>query len=57
MRNRVTVQYLDDMRVALPPIKAGWRWYDEGLKYSKKWELEDITRMCSRLVHYTKEMS
>ena len=22
------VRYVDDMRVALPPVKRGWRWYE-----------------------------
>jgi len=35
------MRYVDDMRVALPPVKPGWRWYQGGLRYTKRWELED----------------
>ena len=44
VRTWVTVRYVDDMRVALPPIKVGWRWYEGGLKYSKRWEQEDMVK-------------
>ena len=32
---------MDDMRVALPPIRPGWRWVEGELKYCKRWEVED----------------
>ena len=46
-------RYMDDGRTALPPIKPGWRWTDNSLKYCINWEQEDqelsnmeITRRC-----------
>ena len=41
VRTWLTVRYVDDMRVALPPIKSGWRWYEGGLKFNLRWEIED----------------
>ena len=35
------MRYVDDSRAILPPIKAGWRWVENSLKYSKRWERED----------------
>ena len=35
------IRYVDDTRVALPPIMEGWRWIDGALKYTRRWELED----------------
>ena len=37
----VNMRYADDGRTVLPPIKAGWKWENGGLWYSKRWELED----------------
>ena len=34
-------RYVDDSRSLLPPIKAGWRWRDNQLIFTKRWELED----------------
>ena len=38
------VRYVDDSRIALPPIREGWKWVEGALKYTKKWELEDRMR-------------
>ena len=38
------VRYVDDSRIALPPIREGWRWEGGALKFSKTWELEDIMK-------------
>ena len=37
------MRYVDDSRVILPPIKARWRWVDNGLKYSRRGEGEDCS--------------
>ena len=36
------IRYVDDIRVALPPIREGWRWVEGALKYTKRWEEEDM---------------
>ena len=41
IRTWMRMRYVDDGRVALPAIKAGWRWSDGGLKFTKRWEQED----------------
>ena len=40
-------RYMDDGRTAMYSFKHGWRWTAGGIKYSKRWELEDkdLTRM------------
>ena len=35
-------RYMDDVRVFLYAIKAGWRWWDGRLCFSKEWEDEDL---------------
>ena len=44
---------MDDSRTLLPPIKAGWRWEDGKLAYTRRWELEDG---CISGEHRTKEI-
>ena len=34
-------RYVDDSRAVLPPIKPGWRWMEDSLKYTERWEQED----------------
>ena len=34
-------RYMDDGRVFMPPIKPGWRWCGDDIKYCKAWEMED----------------
>ena len=34
-------RYVDDSRAILQPIRPGWRWVDNDLRYTKKWEQED----------------
>ena len=42
IRAWLRIRYVDDTRAILQPIKAGWRWVDGSLKYSKRWESEDM---------------
>ena len=35
-------RYMDDIRVMLMALRAGWRWYEGGLHWCKTWEEEDI---------------
>ena len=35
------MRYIDDSRTALPPLRAGWRWDQGSIRYSKVWEEED----------------
>ena len=35
------VRYVDDIRVALPAIREGWRLIDGALKFTRRFELED----------------
>ena len=35
-------RYMDDIRVMLMALRAGWRWYEGGLYWCKTWEEEDI---------------
>jgi hypothetical protein len=32
---------MDDERVALFPLRAGWRWHGEDLRWCPRWEMED----------------
>ena len=32
---------MDDSRSLFPPIKAGWKWEEGKLTYTKRWELVD----------------
>ena len=34
-------RYMDDTRVFLPEIKAGWRWDSGRIIFTKQWEMED----------------
>ena len=34
---------MDDGRVILYGLRAGWRWHDGGLWFCKQWEVEDCT--------------
>ena len=34
-------RYVDDARVYLYPVRAGWRWEEGGLWFRKEWEEED----------------
>ena len=36
-------RYMDDGRVCLPGIKAGWRWAEGELKYKEEWKNQDQT--------------
>ena len=40
-------RYVDNGRTAMYSFKHGWRWTTAGIKYSKRWEVEDkdLTRM------------
>ena len=53
----LAMRYMDDGRVILAPIKAGWRWVEGGLKWCKKWEVEDCnidaTERTSKILHHT----
>ena len=49
----LSFRYVDDSRTLLPPIKAGWRWEDGKLAYTRRWELEDG---CISGEHRTKEI-
>ena len=35
-------RYMDDSRTLLPPIKPGWRADQQGIRYCKAWEKEDM---------------
>ena len=35
-------RYMDDSRMLLPPIKPGWRADEQGIRYCKAWEKEDM---------------
>ena len=32
-------RYVDDGRLVLYPVRAGWRWFQGGLWYQKEWKL------------------
>ena len=34
-------RYVDDSRAILQPIRPGWRWVEDDLKYTMRWEEED----------------
>ena len=34
-------RYMDDGRTFLPPIKPGWRWVEDGMKFTVAWAKED----------------
>ena len=34
----LSFRYVDDSRTLLPPIKAGWRWEDGRLAYTRRWD-------------------
>jgi hypothetical protein len=34
-------RYMDDIRVVMMCLKAGWRWHEDGLYWCKEWEAED----------------
>ena len=36
--------YVDDGRVIMYGLRAGWRWHDGGLWYCKQWEVEDCSK-------------
>ena len=35
-------RYMDDIRIIIASIKAGWRWIDDELRFCKAWEEEDM---------------
>ena len=35
------LRYMDDGRIFLHPIRAGWRWIGGGMKYKEEWRRED----------------
>ena len=37
----IAARYVDDIRLVLKGLKAGWRWEGKRLKYRRKWERED----------------
>ena len=41
IRTWLRLRYVDDGKVALQPIKPGWRWHEGGQKFCKRWEMED----------------
>ena len=53
----LAMRYMDDGRAFLHAIKAGWRWSDGGLKFCRRWELEDQvltpTERTRRVLHGT----
>ena len=38
------MRYMDDGRKFLHPIKRGWRWHDNALKFCLKWQKEDSSK-------------
>ena len=46
VKNNITIasylRYMDDGRAFLHPFRAGWRWKDGGVKYTRRWEIEDM---------------
>ena len=36
-------RYMDDVRVVMMCLKAGWKWLDGGLYWNEKWEAEDLS--------------
>ena len=38
------MRYMDDGRKFLHPIKRGWRWIDNTLQYTLRWEMEDLVK-------------
>ena len=34
-------RYIDDGQKFLHPIKTGWRWIGEELRYTRRWDLQD----------------
>ena len=34
-------RYVDDGRLVLYAVRAGWRWFQGGLWYRREWETED----------------
>ena len=49
------MRYMDDGRVFLFPLKAGWRWRQGDLLFCKRWEVEDSqltpTERTRRVIH------
>ena len=41
---KLYMRYMDDGRIFSQPIKRGWRWINNSLVYSIKWEREDMSR-------------
>ena len=37
-------RYMDDTRILMPEIKAGWRWDSGRIRYCKRWEREDLEK-------------
>ena len=35
-------RFVDDGRLGLRPVRAGWRWYNGGMMYKKEWVAEDL---------------
>ena len=35
-------RFVDDARLGMRPIRAGWRWKDGGMVYNREWVEEDI---------------
>ena len=54
IRTELEVRYMDDGRVAMHPIRNGWRWTDEGLQFCQAWATEDLdlspTEVTSRIM-------
>ena len=47
-KNNITleedIRYMDDGRIILLPFRPGWRWSEGGVKFTKRWAMEDKDR-------------
>ena len=52
VENNITIRkgtrYMDDLRVFLKALKAGWRWMQGGLWFCEEWKKQDLEAGKSR---------
>ena len=41
VKTKIDARYVDDGRTLLMPVKRGWRWTEDGVRWSKEWNDED----------------
>ena len=41
VKTKIDARYVDDGRTLLMPVKRGWRWTEDGVRWSKDWNAED----------------